>query len=256
MLQKLIRTWIRRTQFPITIAMTRHKLKRHADRIRGAALDIGAGDQPYRNLLPHLSSYAATNTRSNYSAAEQERLERFTDVWIDGVDPLSFPDCSFDSILCFQVLSVIPEPARLFRECGRVLRPGGCLVLTTDFLYPKWSPEDVMHHTDVHLRRLARQAGLSVEVLESYGGVHTMRHACMNRYILEYPQRLKQLRGAFPRVAFLIRLAFYLAVLPLRGLAGWLVYWRERDRNDESVFTANHLLIARKGANAGSAHEG
>jgi len=47
-------------------------------------------------------------------------------------DPLPFPDSSFDLVLFTEVLEHFewhPEPA--LRECRRVLRPGGCLVLTT-----------------------------------------------------------------------------------------------------------------------------
>jgi SAM-dependent methyltransferase len=47
-------------------------------------------------------------------------------------DPLPFPDSSFDVVLFTEVLEHFerhPEPA--LRECRRVLRPGGCLVLTT-----------------------------------------------------------------------------------------------------------------------------
>jgi len=48
------------------------------------------------------------------------------------LDPLLFPDSSFDLVLFTEVLEHFerhPEPA--LRECRRVLRPGGCLVLTT-----------------------------------------------------------------------------------------------------------------------------
>lgn len=246
MWKKIIKGWIRLTQFQIGAALTRHKLSRYAGWIGGDVLDVGAGDQPYRVLLPSVASYTATNTRRHYTEEEQRRLEAFTDVWIEDIDPLPFPDGGFDAVLCFQVLSVISDPARFFAECRRVLRPGGRLVLTTDFLFPRWSPEDVMRHTDVHLGRLARGAGLAVEVLESYGGVHTARYACLGRYIADYPQRLKNTRGLAGRAWCLLRLLAYLSALPLHGLSGRLIYRRERDRDDEFPYTVNHLLIARK----------
>jgi 2-polyprenyl-3-methyl-5-hydroxy-6-metoxy-1,4-benzoquinol methylase len=43
---------------------------------------------------------------------------------------LSFPDETFDYVLCWGVLMHIPEVGRAVSELARVVRPGGCLVIS------------------------------------------------------------------------------------------------------------------------------
>ena len=42
---------------------------------------------------------------------------------------LPFEDASFDSVLVFHTLTYAEHPARVLKECARVLRPGGRLVV-------------------------------------------------------------------------------------------------------------------------------
>ena len=46
----------------------------------------------------------------------------------------SFADGSLDAILSFDVFEHVPDPDKAFRECFRVLAPGGCLLFTVPFL--------------------------------------------------------------------------------------------------------------------------
>jgi SAM-dependent methyltransferase len=50
-------------------------------------------------------------------------------VQADLKDPLPFPDAAFDRVLCHNVLECLPDPDGLVAEAGRLLRPGGRLVL-------------------------------------------------------------------------------------------------------------------------------
>jgi len=43
---------------------------------------------------------------------------------------LDFPDASFDRALCIHVADFLTEPESMMREIHRVLRPGGCCVVT------------------------------------------------------------------------------------------------------------------------------
>jgi len=46
-------------------------------------------------------------------------------------EQLDFPDASFDCVLCGFALWFFPQPQSALQEFSRVLKPGGCLALTT-----------------------------------------------------------------------------------------------------------------------------
>jgi ubiquinone/menaquinone biosynthesis C-methylase UbiE len=76
---------------------------------------------------------------------------------------LSFPDASFDYVLCWGVLMHVPDVARAVAELARVLRPGGTLVVS----------EGNMHSLEaVTLRGLKRLLGRErADVKETPAGV-------------------------------------------------------------------------------------
>jgi len=76
---------------------------------------------------------------------------------------LSFPDASFDYVLCWGVLMHVPDVARAVAELARVLRPGGALVVS----------EGNMHSLEaVSLRTLKRLLGREhADVKETPAGV-------------------------------------------------------------------------------------
>jgi 2-polyprenyl-3-methyl-5-hydroxy-6-metoxy-1,4-benzoquinol methylase len=43
------------------------------------------------------------------------------------------PGQSFDAILCTEVIEHIPDPAKVFPEFARLLKPGGVLIITAPF---------------------------------------------------------------------------------------------------------------------------
>src|SRR3546814_2135706 len=55
--------------------------------------------------------------------------EKRPDVAADGA-LLPFPDQSFEAVICSEVLEHVPDPRLVLDEIARVLKPGGCLLLT------------------------------------------------------------------------------------------------------------------------------
>jgi len=71
-------------------------------------------------------------------AAETVRAERFADritLKQDNLLRLSFPDGTFQYVLCWGVLMHIPDLQRALSELARVVRPGGMLVLSEGNMY-------------------------------------------------------------------------------------------------------------------------
>src|SRR5207237_162008 len=50
---------------------------------------------------------------------------------------LKFPDDSFDYVMAFHVVSVVPDPNRMMTEARRVCRPGGTITIVNHFRSPK-----------------------------------------------------------------------------------------------------------------------
>jgi phosphatidylethanolamine/phosphatidyl-N-methylethanolamine N-methyltransferase len=46
---------------------------------------------------------------------------------------LEFPDDSFDYVMAFHVVTVVPDPVRMIREVKRVCKPGGKIVVVNHF---------------------------------------------------------------------------------------------------------------------------
>ncbi len=105
----------------------------------------------------HLCVYAATIARrvvatDNFYWAQRAYVEEqglpSPDEWIREVEvagegrltaeaadlqDLVYANASFDKVLCVSTIEHVLDDARAMREMARVLRPGGALVLTTEF---------------------------------------------------------------------------------------------------------------------------
>jgi phosphatidylethanolamine/phosphatidyl-N-methylethanolamine N-methyltransferase len=51
---------------------------------------------------------------------------------MDALD-LTFPDNSFDYVMAFHTVTVVPDPIRMLAEAKRVCRPGGKIVIVNHF---------------------------------------------------------------------------------------------------------------------------
>jgi SAM-dependent methyltransferase len=81
-------------------------------------------------------------------------------------------DGSVDGILCTEVLEHVPDPAAVWREFHRLLRPHGQVLLTTPMYWPSHEvPYDFYRYPEHGLRYLAETAGFRVEAFVPRGGV-------------------------------------------------------------------------------------
>lgn len=76
---------------------------------------------------------------------------------VGDVCAMSFPDNSWDVIVCLEVLEHVIEPWKAVEEMNRVLKPGGQLIMTTPFIYPVHdATHDYYRFTKHGLRYLLR----------------------------------------------------------------------------------------------------
>ena len=74
---------------------------------------------------------------------------------VGDVHTLPFSDNTFEFILCAEVLEHLHTPHQAIAEMGRVLKPGGMLILTTRFVFPIHdAPHDYFRYTKYGLQHL------------------------------------------------------------------------------------------------------
>ena len=241
----LLSEYLYMMQFDIHKAMMHYRLKHFSPLIKGRWLDIGAGDQPYKKYFAGADEYLTTNTKRHYKDDDYRKLEKQTTYWIEDGKSLPLPDNSLDGVACFQVLSVIEKPEDFFREINRVLKPGGRLLLTTDFIYPVWSKEDRFRHTAFNMQQLSETNGFIVESVDSFGGFGSTVYALFMRFMRSFPEiwkRKKALAKALSAIMYFIPLL----ILPVCSLVGVIIFQLEKKSKMDTDFTFNLLLLAIK----------
>jgi SAM-dependent methyltransferase len=90
-------------------------------------LDLGAGEARYRGLFKHCD-YKAQDFAKYQGVREGILKEEWHYGELDYVcDASAIPvaDNSFDAVLCTEVLEHVPEPIKVLREIGRIVRKDG-----------------------------------------------------------------------------------------------------------------------------------
>lgn len=124
-------------------------IKRFASGEKIAVLDYGAGASPYRKYFPD-----ADYRRADITGVSSLHYRINPDSTIHEADG------TFDVILSTQVAEHVPNPDVYFRECFRLLKKGGRLILTTHGVWEEHgSPYDFQRWTGTGLRRDLRNAG-------------------------------------------------------------------------------------------------
>ena len=181
--------------------------------LSGDLIDVGCGEQPYRAYCSHLKRIVACD----FDAARGH---------VDFACPahaIPVSDESFDAILCTEVLEHVPDPAAVWREFHRILRPGGKVLLTTPAYWPPHElPYDFYRYPEQGLRYLATSAGFEVQELWPRGG----RWALLGQvgiHVLGHYMKLRLMRRLWNR--------FFL--------------WADRKRNNPDI-TIGWTLLAQK----------
>jgi SAM-dependent methyltransferase len=129
-------------------------IKELVPRNTGRVLDFGCGGSPYRTLFGPCTYHRADLA----GAALGLDFEYGPDA------ALAVPSADYDCVLSSQVLEHVESPRAYLAECYRVLKPGGCLILSTHGLFEDHAcPYDYWRWTVYGLRRLVAEAAFDVE---------------------------------------------------------------------------------------------
>jgi SAM-dependent methyltransferase len=130
-----------------------------AKEIRGKTLDVGCGQKPYESL------FAATEYTGLEIDTPENRMHKKADVYYDG-SVFPFADAEFDSVVINEVFEHVFHPDGFLSEVGRVLKPGGALLMTVPFVWDEHEPpRDYARYSSFGLSAILERHGFQVEVL-------------------------------------------------------------------------------------------
>lgn len=164
----------------LVAAWYQERLSRNA---LGDLLDLGCGDVPLYGLYrDRVSSVTCVDW------ADSPLAVRHVDHLFDLNEPIPLAGESFDTVVLSDVLEHLYEPKRALREVGRLLRPGGLLLMNVPFMYGlHGQPHDHFRYTRFSLGKMLSEAGLRVELIEEVGGGPDILYDLVARFLSGVP---------------------------------------------------------------------
>lgn len=132
---------------------------------KGKLLDLGCGNVPYHAWYKDCVKEDICMDWEN-SLHKNEYLDVIHDISKD----FPFEAESFDSILSSSVLEHIYDPGHMFKECSRILKKDGYLMISSNFSY--WeheTPHDYLRHTQFFFQKVAQEFGFGILEIHPIG---------------------------------------------------------------------------------------
>jgi SAM-dependent methyltransferase len=143
----------------------------------GALLDVGCGRQPYARYFAHVANKRACDFDASRGHVD----------FACPADRIPLPNASLDSIVCTEVLEHVPDPRAVWQEFGRLVKPGGKVLLATPMYWPGHEePFDFFRYTGHGLVHLAESAEFDVIKLYPRGGVWAFLAQAIQHAIPQY----------------------------------------------------------------------
>jgi 2-polyprenyl-3-methyl-5-hydroxy-6-metoxy-1,4-benzoquinol methylase len=144
---------------------------------RGTVLDVGAGSGGFLAQMRSLG-WDVRGIEPDAAAVEVAR-QNGLEVTCATLEEAQFSEGGFDVVTMGHVIEHLPNPIETLRECARVLKPGGRLVVVTPnasslgrrLLGSYWRGLEVPRHLQLFspstLRRLVERTGLRVSAMRT-----------------------------------------------------------------------------------------
>lgn len=143
-------------------------------------LEVGAGTGTSFPAYPSHCEIIGVDLAPDMLARARQKIQEngwshFQVMEMNALD-LKFPDNTFDYVMAFHVVTVVPDPVRMIEEAKRVCKPGGRIVIVNHFTSDRrvlgslTQALDPMTRwlgwrTDLKLKPFIKTTGLKVETI-------------------------------------------------------------------------------------------
>ncbi len=173
----------------LVLKINNKSFERYHHLIRGRVIDLGCGTSPYKDdILKIADELVGVDWRN--SQHDQSNVDVFADL----TKKLPFEENHADTVVSFQVMEHIPEPAFFLSECFRILRPGGRLLITVPFMWHVHEePHDYFRYTRYGLEHLLRKNNFTDIMIEENTGFWQMWVLKFNYHTARFARPVKYL---------------------------------------------------------------
>ena len=178
-------------------------------------LDVGAGSAPYRALFAHCDYKT-----QDFVQLRDDQLRHGGYAPIDIISEakaIPVADATFDTVLCTEVLEHVPEPIAVVREFGRIIAPGGRLILTAPL--GSGIHQEPYHfyggYTPYWYQRFLKEAGFESIIVVANAG--SLRHVAQET--IRFVEMTRPFGFSAPWHAHLLWLPFWLVLAPILAFA-------------------------------------
>jgi SAM-dependent methyltransferase len=141
----------------LQVCTVRRDVKAWLAQRRGALLEVGCGDQPYRTLVPPECQYQGIDQggmKDEFGMGSNKEIVLYSGA----VFPCA--DGAFDALFHTEVLEHVFNYREFLLECRRVLKPEGAMMFTVPFQARfHFAPHDYFRYTPSALQIMLTDAG-------------------------------------------------------------------------------------------------
>jgi SAM-dependent methyltransferase len=173
-------------------------LKKNRDYFHGIVLDIGGRDR---------GKFKKPKNQTKEWIFADINPENKPDIMLDVMDMKNISDSSIDVINATELFEHVADPGKGLRECYRVLRQSGVIIISSPFLFPIHAdPHDYQRLTETKWKETLNSTGFIIEKFAIMGKYFTVLNEQILFVLRSLPYGLKYLCYLVKPVLSLINL--------------------------------------------------